>query len=355
MEEQNKGIPLNTGFIADEPISTDLFFGSNNRVEHIIKLLDRNWLPHYSNGESQIGKYYDTMGCVSFSAHKIVEALFNYLISINFFSKENVDWLRTKGYIVNGKVNFSDRFLTAMSGTTDQGNTGSKVWWTLRNKGAVPEAMCSWNASADVEMKLRFGDWFRNPDNISDEAKALGLEFVKRFDIFYERLPINSYNIRKGLLRSPIQVYIPTGCHVKDTVQQYCDGVIGHAVSMCDDTEPRGYYPLFDHYVRQWNEEGQERWIRRVVKEYKFYPTGYVCSVKEKDEPKQENMATLLRNPDTGAIYAVFADKTKQHITSMEGLNMGVVKGLWVAKWADVPQAEIDKYPNTGNPLGFMV
>jgi hypothetical protein len=301
----------NLGVILDAPKATDLYVGANDRVKHNISLPDRSWLKWYSNGELQIGTYYETMGCVSFSANKIVEAILNYQIANGMISAENLEWLKVNGYIgPDGKVNLSDRFTTAMSGTTKEGNSGGVVWDSVRHNGVVPEAMASWDRSREAPMEVRSAEWFRDPKNISAEAIALGKEFVERFDVFYERASTKKDDLASTLDFSPVQVYIPTGCPVVQTIQQACGAGITHAVSVCDDLDPRGYWPLFDHYINQDTEKGQERWIRRVTPDYPFYQSGYACTITQKNiEPMQNPNVVIVKDADGPAVVAVIKFK----------------------------------------------
>jgi hypothetical protein len=235
--------------------------------------------------------------------------VFNYLIEKGLLSQENIQWLKDKGYLnENGKMDCSDRFTAGMSNTTEKGNTGGAVWWSMRNHGVVPEHKWTWDKGRDVPYNERFGDWFRDKTLIPEEVKELGKEFVARFEIFYERVPMTEEGIKKALENSPIQVFIPTGCSFDiNGVQQYCDKEIGHAVSNCDDLNPRGYYPLFDHYIMNQNEKGQERFIRKVAKDYKFWPDGYTCTVIEKniiinDENMDNTFVRIIKDADSPAV-----------------------------------------------------
>lgn len=299
-ENQNRGVLLT------ELSPSALMLGTNDRVAHTITNPTFSWIEYFSRGELQIGTFFDTLGCVSFSANKVVEAILNYLIAHNQLAAKNVQWLKDNGYIgEDGKVNLSDRFLVAMSGTTEQGNTGEKVWWTIRNFGAVPEYMASWDRGRDVPYQQRFETWYRNPANISQAAKDLGKEFVARFAVFFEWVNTSKEGLLYGLVYSPVQVYIPTDCPTVNTVQQACSAGITHAVSVCDDLEPRGYWPLFDHYTKQPQEEGQERFIRRVAPNYPFYSYGVVCTIAEKNithEDMSNNFVRVVKDANGSAV-----------------------------------------------------
>lgn len=71
-------------------------------------------------------------------------------------------------------------------------------------------------------------------------------------------------------------------------------------------------------------------------------------------ELTQDNMFKLIRDPKTGAIYAIMADNTKSHILTMKQIEIGVLKGLWKREWEDVAESELNKYQTT-HSLAFIV
>lgn len=296
----------NHGVILGDILESDLFLGQNERVRHTINLENYDWYRYFSTGEVQLGTYYDTMGCVTFSALNVLEAVFNYLIRNDKISQDNVDWLWDNGYLklnenMEIEMDCSDRFIVSLSGTTQLGNTGGKVWWTIRNYGVVPETVCKWDSSRSAPFEERFAEWYRDPANVSEEAKGLGKEFLKRFNIFYERVQTNKEGISDGLKHSPIQVFIPTACPYENGVQQACSAKVTHAVSLIDDRGDN--YPLFDHYYRQPNKTGQDVYLRPVSKDYPFYLYGYVCTVEEIiQEDMQNNFVRIVKDKNSAAV-----------------------------------------------------
>lgn len=278
---------MNYGLILDDIIPEDLLFGENTRVQHNISVEDLNWLPLLSKGELQKIQY-ETMGCVSFSALNVLEGVMNYHLRNNLLSEGNVAWLTAQGYLnAEGDFDCSDCFTTAMSGTSNKGNTGRRVWNSMRNDGIVPEKVYPWNGQT--------ADEYRDPSRIPQSVKDLGLEFKKRFDVQYETIAKpTEEKFKKALKSSPIQVFIATTCPIEQGIQQACGNTTNHAVSMIDDTDPRNYYPLFDQYIRQPNATGQEKFIRKVAKDFSFYITAFTCTVTEKEE-QPEDMNTFVK------------------------------------------------------------
>ncbi len=297
----------NTGLIFDDFNEQDLRFGANARVSHNIYLKDKNWLPYYSLGELQHGVFFDTSCCVTFSALNVLEAKFNYMIKNGLISDKSLKWLKKKGYInKNGDFDCADRFNSSLSGTTAKGNIARNVWHSIRNDGVVPETMCSWDAGRTAPYDERFATWFRDPKNVLREAIALGEEFVERFDILYEWLSLDE--IDDALHHSPVQVFISTRCEYgDDNVQQRCGYGANHAVSQIDNSDPRGYIPLFDHYIKNPQEDGQERFIRRVATNYKFQWAGYMCNIIEKNMPKKQEEKVEVQKENS--VIKILKDK----------------------------------------------
>jgi hypothetical protein len=299
---------MNHGVILDELIPEDLIFGANDRVKHNINIEDRNWIPYFSKGEVQFATYYDTMGCVSFSGLNTTESVGNYHVRNKLFSADNVAWLEANGYFnADGDLDFSDRFTVAMSGTTEDGNTGRRVWTSIRHDGVVPESKWPWNKGRDVPQKERYGDWYRDKANVPQELIDLGKEFVKRFDVIYEVVKTEEGKLKTALTKSPVAVYIATNCPLNNGIHEPCGNTVNHAVTLCDDADPRGYYPLFDHYIKQPNAVGQEQFIRKVSKDFSFYSTAYVCTITEKQveqpvEDMDNNFVRIVKDANSSAV-----------------------------------------------------
>lgn len=291
----------NTGVIIEAPLPTDLYFG-NDRIVHTINR-EGSWLPYFPKGEMQIGTYYDTCACVTFSALNIIEAQMNYLIRTGNIEVQNLEWLYENEYInAAGDVEFSDRFTAKMSNTDPNvGNTTSNVWWSIRNHGLVPESRWAWDRGRDIPNQEKFVEWYYQliPKNIKD----LGLEFRERFEIFYERVQITDTRTEliAALKHSPIQVIIAPGCPLQAGVHQRCTQNFGHALALFDDRVlPQNYYPLFDHYINDDSADGQNRFIRKVSENYIFYYYGYASTITER--PMENNFVKILKDRNSKAV-----------------------------------------------------
>lgn len=206
-------IPKHTGLILSLPKEDDFIHGGEASLNLGAKenVLDGNWAKYLPAGERQYSLNFDTMSCTTFSYCNVLETYFNFLIANNKIAIENYTWLNNKGYIgQDGKVNFSDRFLAILSGTSKVGNRFDVVAETARTRGLIPEAMFpmggdTWEQYMDASL-------------ITNEMLDMASEFLKRFKLSYEWIFVNKDSLLDGAERSillnslkilPLQIAIP--------------------------------------------------------------------------------------------------------------------------------------------------
>lgn len=131
-------------------------------------------------GEVQRTIYSDLMDCASRGPNNIIETKFNWLIKKQILSFEDEYWLRKKGYIYEG-FESSDAFTAIKSGTTRQGNSMKAPLDTTRKCGLIPKRMLPLLPNMTWEE-------YHDPKRITKEMDDLGLEFLKRFSINYEKV-----------------------------------------------------------------------------------------------------------------------------------------------------------------------
>lgn len=261
----------NTGILFRPPLEKEYKFGSESAVKYEDRLSD--WTPYLPTSEKQRMRNFDTMACVTFSAHNIVEDQINYLIR-NKLSKEQIEVIERLGYLDgNYKCNFSDRFTAKMSGTTKEGNYLTTVAECIRTKGLIPEK--DWPTSDKFNWD---GYYAEIPEGLKEKAK----KFLEIFKIQYEWV-ITSHNpefnakaIEYHIRHSPIQIATPIcgGWSNKDGVVATCPVLDpAHATMIYNKTD---VYHDFDHYVP---------FEKKLALDYPIpFALKIVVSVKEKEE-----------------------------------------------------------------------
>lgn len=142
-----------------------------------------DWTSYLPTGEIQYNPKVDFKDCVSRSYTNCIEIQEKFLTGI-----EN---------------NYSDRFLAKRSETTPQGNYLYKVADFGRNEGLVKQE--NW---PDTD-----GDWdeqYKDP-SMETLAKLLeeGKEWLEKWDVKNEDIPITKESFKKHLKQAPLQVVIP--------------------------------------------------------------------------------------------------------------------------------------------------
>jgi len=209
----------------------------------------KNFLPY---GEVQRGRE-DFMACASIAPINLLETKFNWLIQNNKISTEDIGWLQRKGYIVDGKVIFSDRYTAIMSGTTREGNSLKAPLHAIHKYGLIPRSMLP------TKNTMTFED-YHNKSNITLRMKALGKEFKARFKINYEKV-YNFSNVDDMLNVAGYAWTQPT------------DGVYGRVEYPPNHVFMRiqPQHEIYDSYVDSVDGD----FIKSLVHNYNFFQYGY--------------------------------------------------------------------------------
>lgn len=191
----------NTGVLLGRQ-ETDYVAGT---IPYEIRNEEGNWQPFLPLGEWQQKNGKDLMACVTFS-------LLNAIETQEFF-------------LTGQRVNYSDRWIAKMSGTTPEGNYLYKVADTVRKFGLVLEE----DYPAD---SFEWNVYYQNiPEPKLTELKVKGAEWLKNHTLQYEWLDVTASELLKHLKQCPLQVVKP-----------------GHAIESFNLVEPSDVVEYFDSY-----------------------------------------------------------------------------------------------------------
>jgi hypothetical protein len=170
----NEDIPkVNTGVLEGSGTKSLYLAGT---IGYEIRNESGDWRPYLVKEEHQYSDNTDTMACVSFSCNNDLE-------------------IQTK-FLTSQEVNYSDRFLAKLSGTTHDGNYLDKVAETARKIGLVKEE--EWPAPGNYTWDQYYAPI---PQDVINRAVKL--------DIAYESVPVNADSLRYHLKQAPLQITIP--------------------------------------------------------------------------------------------------------------------------------------------------
>jgi hypothetical protein len=164
----------NTGVI-EGSATKDLWLAG--RIPYEVRNQSGDWRPFLVKEEKQYSANVDTMGCVSFSCNNALE-------------------IQTK-FLTGQEVNYSDRFLAKMSGTTHDGNYCDKVADTARNIGLVKEE--EWPTVGNYNWDQYYSPI---PQEVINKAVKLGIQYEGVY-------PLDAATLSYHLKQAPLQITIP--------------------------------------------------------------------------------------------------------------------------------------------------
>lgn len=316
--KQDKGL-----LIHKEYDVRDWRFGGVSGIERTILRGDGNWAAHRPKKENQHFTYFDTMGCVSFSALNCLEYMYD-----NKYRES---------------LNFSDRFTAKMSGTTKAGNYFTHVGKSIQEDGLLYEDEYDFDGSR--EAKLEWDDYYQEIDTSLKGTAATRKEF---FETFYEW--VNLDDLYKALQYSPIQIGIKY-CSVSEAVNGIIprkEGKANHAVTL-EWIDDDGNFHIFDHYA------GNE--VKVLAPDYKIdFAMAHYINKKVTDKPMpiiQIPNDTLVQNVEVdGEVGIALDDKimvdeldkiTATFILRNGGDIKGKIRPLKKAEWDSFPKMNIKK------------
>lgn len=322
-----KGYKPLDGFIPERKSPKAWVFGASGKILNESKM----YLDYLPTDEYQKRFNVESMSCVSFSSVNVNEItiLFKKKLNNNEISPDNLQWLEDNGYFdENGNINFSDRYIALMSFTSRNGNTGARVFGTIKNFGLIPESMFPWNPEDNT------WDKYHDRSKITQEMKNMGFEFKRRFPIEYYVVYRNDFD--DALKESPLQVYVNGNYRIINGVLQYNNSMSNHAVCLVGSDE--NYWYIYDSY---------EPFLKKVVKNYPFwtgqnmytgqkFSYGYKVNILENIIKKK--MIKTIKQKNQAEHYLV--DEKAGTINAFGGWE-SYQKFLW-AGWCE-PVLEVDE------------
>lgn len=296
-------------------LPNSLEFGGMTTVEDII-LFDNSSILKYlpSFIEVQTHTYFDDYGCVSNSFENGIQVLVKR--QFNSFSPKLQKLLVDK-YTKNNEIDFSNRDLIVLSGTTPMvGNSGDKVLATAQEKGLIPQTMGDWDPSSrDTNNTLEnFYLYGRTP-----EAQEVADELNKYLKITGEWVSRGLW--KEAFKRGVLQLYV-NAWYVNSEGKYYNPNTKhNHAVLLADYDEAK----ILDSYKPE---------IKQLVSLNEAYYWALKININEKtmDKPKIENNSLLQLVEGLGGfgMYLdgkIYIDDTAKILASVLMRNGGDLKG----------------------------
>jgi len=268
MQFKNTGLDLEKEL--KEKSEKDYVFGAFS-LPDLSEIPEEERQDYLPEGEIQKGLE-DFMDCASRGPLNILEAKFNYLINNNKLSNYSVRWLIENGYVNNGEVTLSDRFIAILSETTRIGNSLKAPLEAIRKYGLIPKSILP------AERDMNFEE-YHNREKITEDLLQLGRDFNDRFFINYERVDKEDFpEISKT---NYINVAGYSWADPINGEYGYVNNPPNHVFAIFK----RIYY-IFDNYL-----DFDEDFIKKLTPDYNFYKYGYKITVNENPvKPEKRNL-----------------------------------------------------------------
>lgn len=239
--------------------------------------------PFLPVGEIQKGKD-DMMDCATRAPVNKLETDYTWFINAKKISQPNIEWLHEKGYVDEaGRVTFSDAFVAINSGTTRQGNSLIAPLDAIHRQGLIPKKMLP------LESWMRWED-YHDPKRITPEMYALGLEFVRRFTINYERVSRGQF--AEALENDMLVVAGFAWPSPKNGEYPRVERVYNHA--FLDVVKP--LHNIFDNYPDTLDGD----FVKKLASDYDLYEYAYRIFVSS------ETATPVRRNPYTEIFISIW-------------------------------------------------
>lgn len=199
----------------------------------------------------------DFMDCATRGPINKYETQFEYAYKNGLMKPENKKWFEDIGFVVNGKPEFSDRFIAIKSNTTRTGNSLKAPIDATHRYGLIPKKMLpaeEWMTWED------YHDWSK----ITKEMENIGQEFLKRWSLNYEKLNPNTDREAQNKWELVLALFawgLPvSGIYLRN------DNDFNHVVKgVKRDTI------IFDNYPDTYDGDA----LKNLAPDYKFYDTAY--------------------------------------------------------------------------------
>lgn len=259
-------------------------------------------------GEVQRSSAGDFRDCASRTLVNHIEALITYYYH-HGMKAANKEWLKEKGYVVlrDGKevVEFSDRFIAILSGTTKNGNSLKAPVDAIYRYGLIPKVMLPKGEHMEWEE-------YHDPNSITQAMKDLGAEFRKRLSLNYEKVH-----------------YL----HFAETLKDDMVGVAGYGwpfpqngIYERDERPPNHAFllyalPAFQVYDSYYEVGKNEDFTKNLAPNYKFYEWGYRMYLSADTTAEERTIqTTVFDNLSKYGLLSFFASWWQHFTKKVKGI-----------------------------------
>lgn len=305
----------NTGYIHELPHEEDYILSGNTKIKGTPILESGDWRPYFPQMEVQRNNVFDTYSCVSFAACNAIEMLHKKLY--------------------NEEVNFSDRFVSVMSGTTPgKGNSLRAVQESIRKNGLVLETEYPFTPT------MTQNEFFQK---VTQDIKDLGIKWLETVNYGWEWSQTGRFSptmILDALKYSPLPTAVDAETTSATDFQNY-----NHSIAIVNAEKDVGI-DTYDSYLGRnfrypWN--------------YPFYSPVKVTYSKIIQLIVNDMKFTLIRDKATGKIYLLDSDGKKHWIKTPSIFTDYFGKKAWLeGDWLDTDTSQYADGKEFNDSVGLV-
>jgi hypothetical protein len=158
-------MPKNKGFL-EQPVAELDYIAGKSPIVHEDRIFDSNWSDYATDFELQKQNGFEPMDCVTQAIINSIQSQIQWFLDNGKLPDRIKKFLYKHNCIVNGRVQFSKKFIAILSETTPLGNYLTKVAQTVREVGVIPEEM--------LPISGKTWDEFYDAGQITDEMREFG-------------------------------------------------------------------------------------------------------------------------------------------------------------------------------------
>lgn len=158
-------MPKDKGFL-ERPVQEKDYIAGKSPIIHEDRIFDSNWSDYTTDYELQKQNGFEPMDCVTQAIINSIQAQIQWFLDTGKLPERIKTFLFNNNCIVEGKLQFSKKFIAILSETTPLGNYLTKVAQTVREVGVISEAM--------LPISGKTWDEFYDTGQITDEMREFG-------------------------------------------------------------------------------------------------------------------------------------------------------------------------------------
>lgn len=283
---------------------TDWILGANSPLDLQVRVPNKDWKIYSSAHEIQMynvgyADSYDTSLCTQYASTDVVEHVINWDLFNNKVPILVKDWLQKEGYLVNGRLEISERLGGANSEMTPSGTYLYKAANAIKNFGIVPQSK--------LPLASSFIDNI-NPKLIPEDIYSLGKKSKEYVTINWNW--VDRSQVSEALKDSPLASTVKFADG--DGILQP-SGPHNHLIMVAGEAD--NHYVIDDSYWQQY-----KKYDKNFVDNFLQFKITYNVNNMDTQDFIKKNDTRLIRNTNTGAYAVIYANQFLKITADRAGL-----------------------------------